>query len=153
MSMVIDLSKLADEAPLSRGEQVSCWEKIEHLVGELTSKMCIAFSTTDNPVGCQDGTKLGSIGVYCRFPKNDRGLIGFSVFEVEFSRYAKLFTIRSSLTEWSLFSSEELGSIIEIIVRAGFVFVSESELECEYEGNDPAFVGKTMRRCLFTTAI
>lgn len=153
VSMLIDLSKAAEGAPISRGDQVLCWEKIENLAGDLSSRMRIAFSTTDTPVGCQDGTKFGSIGVYCRFPQNERGLVGFSVLEVEFSRYAKLFTLRSPVTGWVLFSSEEIDNIIDVTGRAGFSFVCESELACEYKGVDPAFVGKTWRERFFASAI
>ncbi|RYZ89334.1 MAG: hypothetical protein EOP06_09475 [Proteobacteria bacterium] len=150
---MIDLSKAAEEAPISQGEQALCWKKIENLAGDLTSRMRIVFSTTETPVGCQDGTKFGSIGVYCRFPKNERGLIGFSVLEVEFSRYAKLFTLRSPVTGWALFSSDEIENIIGVIGRAGFIFVCESELDCEYKGADSAFLGKTWRERFFASAV
>jgi hypothetical protein len=152
-SMLIDLSKAAEEAPISLGDQVMCWEMIENLACDLTSRMRIVFSTTDTPLGCQDGTKLGSIGVYCRFPQNERGLIGFSVLEIEFSRYAKLFTLRSPVTGWALFSSEEIDNIIDVIGRAGFSFVCESKLTCDYKGADPAFLGKTWMERFFASAV
>lgn len=151
--MMVDRLKVAEEDLISQADQAFCWEKIENLAGELTAKMRVTFSITDTPVGCQDGTKLGSIGIYCRFPKNERGLVGFSVFEVEFSRYANLFTLRSPLGGWVLFSNEELDTLTAAISSAGFSFVGESELSCAYAGSNPAFVRKTWRERFFATAV
>ena len=148
----VDLFAIEKEGPMSSFQQTACWSDIINLSTEISNIVKITFSITDTPEGCQDGTKLGSIGVYCRFPDNNRGLVGFSIFEVEFSRFHRFFTMRSPSLNWHIFSKIETDSIREILNNHGFIFLEEGSLSQKYDGIHPAFASGTWRDRFFSTA-
>lgn len=120
----------------SGDERLQKWERVLQLVEILSERYKIRFSVLDDPWGCQDGLRLGMIGIYCAFPENKRGYQGLSLFTICFSRVAGLFSISSSLKNpGMLFSDSDLDEIRALLEHEGFRFIGEELLSGAYTGS------------------